>query len=133
VLRQFASKFTPKRLCLVADRSLAIRKAAASILNDLRFQVTEAETGHEAITKYEQYRPDAVLLDRAMAEADGFAFLRALTEKIPARAPKIILCTADRDAVHIARAIGAGADEYLVKPFDRATLTAKFEKLGFTA
>ena len=133
MLRQFASKFAPKKLCLIADSSLAIRKAAASILSELRFQVTEAASGQEALTKCRQRRPDAILLDGALAEADGFSFLRALMHKTTAGQPKIILCTTDRDPAQIARAIGAGADEYLVKPFDRTILTAKFEKLGLTA
>jgi two-component system chemotaxis response regulator CheY len=133
VLRQFASKFAPNKLCLIADSSLAIRKAAASIVSELRFQVTEAASGREALTKCRQRSPDAILLDGALAEEDGFAFLRALMRKTTAGQPKIILCTTDRDPARIARAIGAGADEYLVKPFDRTILTAKFEKLGLTA
>jgi two-component system chemotaxis response regulator CheY len=47
--------------------------------------------------------------------------------------PKIIFCTAERDPRCIARAIEAGAHEYLIKPFDRDILAAKLEKLGLSA
>lgn len=134
MLRQLVSKFSSqKKLCLIADGSLAIRRAAASILSDLRFQVAEAETGQEALSKCQQRLPDAVLLDGAMARPDEFAFLRALAGKSGSRQPKIILCTTDRDPSQIAQAIDAGAHEYVIKPFDRMILTAKFQKLGLTA
>lgn len=132
MFRQFMSRFARRRLCLVADSSFAIRKAATSILNDLRFHVAEAENGEEALIKCRTRAPDAVLLDSGMARLEGFDILRALAERVPGRPPKIIFCTADRDASQIARAIEAGAHEYVVKPFDRTILTAKFEKLGLT-
>ena len=134
MLRQFVSRFLyPKRLCLIADSSVAIRKAAASILSDLRFQIAEAENGQEALTAWRQRQPDAVLLDGAMARLDDFEFLRSLAEKNGSTHAKIILCTTERDPSQIAQAIEAGAHEYVIKPFDRMILTAKFEQLGLTA
>ncbi|MGB0086803.1 MAG: response regulator [Rhodomicrobiaceae bacterium] len=133
MLRHLVSRFSPKKLCLIADRSLAIRNAAASILRDLRFQVAEAENEQEAFLKCRQRTPDAILLDGAIASFDGFDLLRALTDKCGAFQPKVIFCTADRDPSRIARAIEAGAHEYVIKPFDRSILTAKLEKLGLTA
>jgi two-component system, chemotaxis family, chemotaxis protein CheY len=133
VLRHIISRLSPRKLCLVADSSAVIRKAAASILRDLSFHVTEAENGQEALIKCHQRTPDAVLLDGAMPYLDGFAFLQALRERAIAGQPKIIFCTANRDASQIARAIEAGAHEYVIKPFDRSILSAKLEKLGLTA
>jgi two-component system chemotaxis response regulator CheY len=136
VLRQFASRFRPRKLCLIADSSLAIRRAASSILRDMRFQVAEAETGQDLLEACRDRTPDAVLLDGMIAGRDSFSFLRMLAND-PASATggraKIILCTAERNPAEIVQAIDAGADEYLVKPFDRAVLTAKFHQLGLTA
>jgi two-component system chemotaxis response regulator CheY len=132
VLRQFVSRFSPRKLCLIADSSVAIRRAASSILSDLRFHTAEAECGEEALSKCRDRMPDAVLFDSGMAKSEGFEILRALADWAPGRPPKIIFCTAERDASQIARAIEAGAHEYIVKPFDRMILTAKFEKLGLT-
>ncbi|WP_245296952.1 MULTISPECIES: response regulator [Rhodomicrobium] len=133
MLRHFISRFSPRKLCLVADNSAVIRRAAASILRDLRFHVAEAENGQDALIKCHQRTPDAVLLDGSMDYLDGFEFLQALKDRALAGQTKIIFCTADRDPSRIARAIEAGAHEYVIKPFDRSILTAKFEKLGLTA
>lgn len=133
MLRSLISRFSPKRLCLVADDSAVIRTAARSMLRDLRFQIAEAEDGAEALARCRERMPDAILLDGWMPNMDGFAFLRALRKRGVGASPKIIFCTTDRDASHIAQAIEAGAHEYMIKPFDRTILAAKFARLGLTA
>lgn len=133
MLRQFASFFRPSRLCLVADGSAVIRSAVSSILQDMRFQVAEAETGPGLFKAWREHKPDAVLVDGLIAKPDGFSFLRALASGAghdDGQRTKIILCTAERNPQEIAMAIDAGADEYLVKPFDRTVLRAKFQQLG---
>jgi two-component system chemotaxis response regulator CheY len=132
VLRQFVSRFAPKKLCLVADSSLAIRRAAASILHDLSFHVMEAENSAETLHKYRREAPDAILVNGALALDDEFAVLQELADNAGPGRPKIILCTHDRDPSQIARAMSAGAHEYMIKPFDRSILTAKFAQLGLT-
>lgn len=122
-----------RKLCLIADDSAAIRKAARSILKDLDFHTAEAEDGLDALSKCRAAPPDAILLDHTMPHLDGLGVMAALRLGQHGPAPKIIFCTADRDPRHIARAIEAGAHEYLIKPFDRSILTAKLEKLGLTA
>lgn len=133
MLRQFVSIFAPRRLCLVADGSHVIRQAAAAILRDMRFGVVEAGSGEEALRKFHQRRPDAILVDSALVSRDRFAMLGELLGPGHAGAPKIILCTHDRDPAAIVQAISAGADDYLIKPFDRAILATKFDQLGLTA
>lgn len=130
MLRHLLSRLSPRKLCLVADQSAAIRNAASSILRDLRFHVAEAENGREALVKCSQRRPDAIFLDARMDFSDGFEFLKALKDRGIAGQPKIIFCTTERDPSHIARAIEAGAHEYLIKPFDRSILSATLDKLG---
>ncbi len=135
MLRQFASRIRRRKLCLIADGSIVIRKAASSILREMRFQVAEAENGHDILAACRERAPDAVLLDSGIARSEGIDFLRLLADGqtgLPGKKAKIILCTAERNPAVIARAIDAGADEYLVKPFDRALLAAKFHQLGLT-
>lgn len=135
MLRQFASRFRPRKLCLIADSSIVIRRAASAILRDLRFQVAEAESSADLLAVCQTYTPDAVLLDGTIARGDSFSFLRMLASgegRAGGAKAKIILCTAERNPAEIAQAIDAGADEYLVKPFDRSVLTAKFHQLGLT-
>ena len=135
MLRQFVSCFRRKKLCLIADSSVVIRRAASSILRDLRFQVAEAEDGQDLLATCREHKPDAVLHDGMIARRDSFSFLRKLAEDAPDMAggkAKIILCTAEPSPAEIIQAIDAGADEYLVKPFDREVLTSKFHQLGLT-
>jgi two-component system chemotaxis response regulator CheY len=68
-----------------------------------------------------------------MPQMNGFEFLKALRERQATAEPKIIFCTTDRDPAIIARAIDAGADEYVIKPFDRTILKGKLERLGLVA
>lgn len=133
MLRRLFSRLVPGRLCLVADDSAVIRDAARNILRDLNFHTAEAENGLEALCKCRRCRPDAILLSGSMRGMDGFEFLRALRDRQPSGMPKIIFCTADRDPAQIARAIDAGANDYVIKPFDRTILATKLENLGFAA
>jgi two-component system chemotaxis response regulator CheY len=123
VLRFFVSVFSPRRLCLVADGSHTIRRAAATILHDMRFSVAEAESGEEVLSQYRRRRPDAILVDSALAARNGFSVLQELAGTGGSGSPKIILCTHDRNPGHIVEAISAGAHDYLIKPFDRTILT----------
>jgi two-component system, chemotaxis family, chemotaxis protein CheY len=132
VLRTMLSWLPRRKLCLIADDSVAIRNAARSILKELHFHTAEAEDGLDVLAQCRRSRPDAILLDHSMPHLDGMGVMEALRLHQDGPAPKIIFCTADRDPRHIARAIEAGAHEYLIKPFDRAILTAKFEQLGLT-
>jgi two-component system chemotaxis response regulator CheY len=127
------NRLSRRKLCLIADDSVVIRNAARSMLTDLRFRTAEAENGLQALSHCLRNRPDAILLDHTMPYLDGMGVMEALRRRTRGPGPKIIFCTANRDPRHIANAIHAGAHEYLIKPFDRAVLTAKFEKLGLTA
>lgn len=116
--------------CLVADDSAAIRKVMRSILEELRFDVSEAENGLEALDVCRKRMPDVVLLDWNMPVMDGLEFLVALRAQAGGQGPKVIFCSTARDAEQIVRAMTAGASEYLVKPFDRPLLESKFEEVG---
>lgn len=133
MLRNVLARFTRKKLCLIADDSALIRKAASAILKDLQFDTAEAENGLEAISQWRRTRPDAILLDHTMPYIDGLGVLDALNEHCGGKTPKIIFCTANRDPAHIACALNAGAHEYMIKPFDRDILAAKLDKLGLRA
>jgi two-component system chemotaxis response regulator CheY len=133
VLRNLFSCLSRQKLCLIADDSAVIRRAARSILNDLHFRTAEAADGLDALSQCRQRPPDAILLDNTMPYLDGLGVMEILRQQRGRRVPKIIFCTADRDPRTIARAIEAGAHEYLIKPFDRNILAAKLEKLGLTA
>jgi two-component system chemotaxis response regulator CheY len=116
--------------CLVVDDSAVIRKVARRILEGLSLRVTEAEDGELALAACREAMPDAVLLDWNMPVMDGYEFLKQLRRMPGGTAPKVVFCTTENDVSHIARAMHAGADEYVMKPFDREIMTAKFQEVG---
>ncbi|MFD0986580.1 response regulator [Methyloligella solikamskensis] len=116
--------------CLVVDDSPVIRKVACRILEDMNFKASEAENGQEALDQCRVSMPDAVLLDWNMPVMDGIAFLVALRREPNGDRPMVIFCTTENDVSHITRAISAGANEYIMKPFDRDIIEAKFHEVG---
>jgi two-component system chemotaxis response regulator CheY len=116
--------------CLVVDDSSVIRKVARRILEDLAFNVDEAEDGSEALEMCRQAMPDLILLDWNMPILGGVEFLAALRAEPDGRKPKVVFCTSENDVAHIARAMRAGADDYILKPFDREIVEAKLQEVG---
>ena len=116
--------------CLVVDDSAVIRKVARRILEGLEFRISEAEDGEKALAVCREDMPDAVLLDWNMPVMDGYEFLKHLRGMPNGAEPKVLFCTTENDVGHIARALHAGANEYIMKPFDRDIVTAKFQEVG---
>ncbi len=118
------------RTCLVVDDSSVIRKVARRILEDFDFTVTEAEDGGSALDICRHNLPDMILLDWHLPVMDGLDFLSALRSMEKGRQPKVVFCASEADVAQIARALRAGADEYILKPFDRTTVEAKLHEVG---
>lgn len=116
--------------CLVVDDSNVIRKVARRILEGFEFQVDEAEDGQQALDMCLKAMPDAILLDWNMPVMDGFEFLKQLRQVAGGDKPKVVFCTTENDVAHIARALRAGANEYIMKPFDKDIVEAKFQEVG---
>jgi two-component system chemotaxis response regulator CheY len=121
------------KTCLVVDDSSVVRKIARSILEDMDFQITEAEDGEQALESCRATMPDAVLLDWNMPVMDGYEFLGNLRRMPGGDAPKVVFCTTENDMDHISRALHAGANEYIMKPFDKDIVAAKFQEVGLIA
>ncbi len=115
---------------LVVDDSAVIRKIARRILESMRFDTVEAEDGRRGLDVCGHEMPDAILLDWNMPVMDGFDFLRELRKLPGGSKPKVVFCTTENDVAHIARAMHAGADEYIMKPFDKQIVQSKFEDIG---
>ncbi len=120
----------PNKRCLIVDDSRVIRKVARHILESLDFDVSEAENGREALTACEQRMPELILLDWNMPVMSGIEFIAELRTRERGDAPKVVFCTTENDVAHIRAAIDAGADEYVMKPFDHETLQIKLQLVG---
>jgi two-component system, chemotaxis family, chemotaxis protein CheY len=116
--------------CLVVDDSAVIRKVARRILEGMNFTIMEAEDGSKALDVCSVSMPDAILLDWNMPVMDGYEFLKTLRKVENGSKPKVVFCTTENDVAHIARAMHAGANEYIMKPFDRDILASKFREIG---
>ncbi len=118
------------KTCLVVDDSKVIRKVARHILEGMKFRVDEACDGQEALDYCQGKAPDVVLLDWNMPRMSGMEFLEALNDSTVSPRPKIVFCTTENGVAHIRAAIEAGADEYVMKPFDRETIEGKLQLVG---
>jgi len=119
------------KTCLIVDDSRVIRKVSRHILETLGFEVDEAENGHEGLQKCDARMPDVVLLDWNMPVMNGIEFIGRLRQRPMGNQPKVVFCTTENDVAHIREAIEAGADEYVMKPFDHETLQIKLQLVGF--
>lgn len=117
--------------CLIVDDSRVIRKVSRHILETLGFAVEEAENGKEGLECCEASMPDVVLLDWNMPVMSGIEFITQLRQREGGDRPKVVFCTTENDVAHIREAISAGADEYVMKPFDHETLQIKLQLVGF--
>ena len=114
---------------LVVDDSPVVRKIARRMLEGMRFHTLEASDGRQALAACSFQMPDAIFVDANMPVLDGFEFVREVRKMPGGDRPRIVYCTSEHDVSKIARAMHAGANEVLMKPFDREHMQAKFMRL----
>lgn len=112
--------------CLIVDDSSVVRKVARRILENLDYIVDEAEDGQEAFDKCRQEMPDTILLDWQMPVMNGIEFLKLLRAYVGGQAPRVVYCVTENDIGQLALAKKAGANEIVMKPFDRDILESVF-------
>ena len=118
------------RTCLIVDDSRVVRKVSRRIVEALGYAVIEAENGEEALRRCRAAMPDLILLDWDMPVMTGIEFIAAVRALPGGTAPKAMFCTSHAEPLDIHKGIAAGADEYVVKPFDEPALKAKLERIG---
>ena len=89
--------------------------------------VGEAGNGVDAISQFKKLKPDIVLLDITMPDMDGIEALKQIREADPTA--KVIICSAVGQQIMIAKAIEAGAQNFIVKPFQKETLIGTINKV----
>ena len=103
---------------------------ARRILEELDFEIEEAVDGQSALDQCHNAMPDVVLPDWNMPIMNGIDFLRALRQSSGGEQPVVVFCTTETDMDHIREAISAGANEYIMKPFDSDIIQTKFAQAG---
>jgi two-component system chemotaxis response regulator CheY len=102
------------------------------MLADQGFEVIEAGHGLEALERLDDHDADVALVDWHMPEMDGVALVKELRRDRRFADLPVMMVTGECDPRQMARALMAGADEYAMKPLDRAGLVDKLRLLGFT-
>lgn len=116
--------------CLIVDDSNTVRKAIRRIMETFQFDCDEAEDGKEALDRCNLLMPDLIMLDWNMPVMNGFEFLQNLRKRPDGGSPKVIFCTTENNMNHIMEGMSAGADEYIMKPFDAAIIQEKLVQVG---
>lgn len=120
------------KVCLIVDDSKVVRTVARKIVQGIGFETEEAGDGREALEVCQKRFPEAILLDWNMPVMSGIEFLRELRKLPGGDKPIVVFCTTENDIQHIQEAINAGANEYIMKPFDADIIHAKFAQVGLT-
>lgn len=121
-----------RKLALVVDDSAVVRKVVGRILRHIGFRVSCQVDGQAALEYCRTEMPDFILLDWHMPRMDGMAFLNQLKAEYSGQLPRIAFCTTENQPREIAEALSAGADEYIMKPFDEQIIRMKLEQIGFS-
>ena len=116
---------------LVVDDSKAVRMILGQILRDLGFEVAEARHGREALVNiHECGKPDLALVDWNMPEMDGLDFIRLMRSEHDFDNVMVMMVTTENDTGQVTKALEAGANEYVMKPFTKEIILEKLSLLG---
>lgn len=120
----------PNKHCLVVDDSDVVRRITKHMLGACGLEATEAVNGEDALDRCRHAMPDAIILDWMMPVLSGYECLQSLRRLPGGRQPAILYCTSVNDPAVIGRALEAGADDVILKPYNRETLRTKLASLG---
>jgi two-component system chemotaxis response regulator CheY len=116
---------------MVVDDSRPIRRIEGDILRDLGFETVEAGNGRQALERLEDGElPRVILVDWNMPEMNGLDFIRAVRSEARFKSIVMLMVTTEIETDQMLKALSAGADEYLMKPFQREGLVDKLRLLG---
>ena len=118
------------KIALVVDDSKVVRLFTRRILEELGFTVQEAQDGQVALDTCKAGLPHVIVLDWNMPVMNGLEFLQALRKLPDGNAVPVIFCTTENEMTKIMAALENGANEYIMKPFDKDILSGKLAQLG---
>lgn len=119
------------RSALIVDDSRLIRAIVRTMLEPLGFDVSDAASGREALLQCAAKSPALIVLDWWMDDMNGPEVAAAIRARQTGPQPCILLCSTETRVGEIRRAMRAGADSYLLKPFDKEKLAHRLRRFGF--
>jgi two-component system chemotaxis response regulator CheY len=118
---------------IIVDDSRAMRLIIGRTLREIGFEVLEAANGREGLQALKEPPiPDVALVDWNMPEVNGYDFVRAVRADRSFDKLRLMMVTTETELEQVARALQAGADEYVMKPFTKDAILEKLSKLGVT-
>jgi two-component system chemotaxis response regulator CheY len=122
---------------LIVDDSRAIRRILSGMLTDIGFAVAEASHGKEALAHLQANaasasRPDLVLVDWNMPEMNGLELVQAVRRDERFASIPLMMVTTETEMAQVLRALEAGAQEYVMKPFTKEVIEEKLRVLGLS-
>jgi len=118
---------------LIVDDSPVIRKYARLIFESLAFRVSEAETGKEALERIKSDAPDYILVDWIIPGVSSHDLIATMRRAVLEKRPYIIYLVTENDIPDVSRAFKSGADDYLLKPFNRDIIEMKLHEIQVAA
>jgi len=116
---------------LVVDDSRAIRMILARSLKALGFEILEAGNGREALDRLQDIdRVDLLLVDWNMPEMNGYELVQAVRSEPSYSDLYVVMVTTEAETSQVIKALEAGANEYIIKPFTKETIHEKLQILG---
>lgn len=121
------------RHCLIVDDSEIVRRYTRLIFEDLGFRVIEAENTQEALTRLSSESPEFVLVDWRIPGEDTIDLISWVRQMPLSERPHIMYLTTENDSAEIQRAMRAGADSFLLKPFNKPIIEMKLQEIRLAA
>lgn len=121
------------KLCLIIDDSEIVRKYARLIFESLDYRAMEAENTGEALDRLAGETPHIILVDWQIPGSNTHQFIAHVRQMEFARRPYVVYLTTENDAEDIQRALHVGADDYLLKPFNRDIIQMKLQEIKIAA
>lgn len=122
--------FNPDMDVLIVDDASAMRRIVRGLLKELGFKnMREAENGQLALDELKRKKADFVVSDWNMPVMTGIDLLRAIRADEALKATPVLMVTAEAKQENIVEAVQAGVSNYIVKPFNAATLLEKLNKI----
>jgi two-component system chemotaxis response regulator CheY len=122
---------------IVVDDSRAMRMLMGRLLKDIGFDVAEAGDGRQALDRLREHLADnpvqLALVDWNMPEMSGIELVEAVRADPAFASLRIVMVTTETELSQVMKALDAGADEYLMKPFTRDDVVGKLELLGLAS
>jgi two-component system chemotaxis response regulator CheY len=120
------------RRALVVDDSSAMRAVLRVILKQSGFEVVEARNGSDGMQSLRRNGPvHLALIDWNMPEMGGLEMLHVIRSDHSLDSMRVMMVTTETDLDQVQKALGCGADEYVMKPFNRDIIVDKLQLLGF--